>query len=62
MDADKTNVRFVSHKSTVATTKIAVGVVVGTLALIGLAATVAGVVLYTLRVRGYEKVPLLADE
>ena len=63
VDVDKSNIRFLSHKNGMATTtKIAVGVVVGTLSLLGVAAMVAGMVLYKVKQRGYEKVPLLADE
>lgn len=42
--------------------KIVLGVVAGTLSLIGVAALVAGLVVYTLKGKSYEKVPLLADE
>lgn len=62
VDADKTSIKFVSHKNAIASTQIAVGVVVGTLALIGVAAMVAGLVVYVMRTKNYEKVPLLADE
>lgn len=62
VDVDKTNVKFVSHKSGIASTQIAVGVVVGVLALAGVMALLTGLVVYRLKAKGYEKVPLLSDE
>lgn len=62
VDVDKTNIRFLSHKSGIASTQIVVGTVAGILVLLGVAAMVVWMVVYKLKKKGYEKVPLLADE
>lgn len=63
VDVDSSKFDFSGDHKSAVSVKLIVGVVTGSLALVGVAALVVAITIYTKRgKRNYEKLPLLADE
>ncbi len=62
VDVNEASIQFVRQSESGSSTEIVVCTIVGMMALIGVAAMIAGTVMYTRKRKPYERLPLLSDE